>query len=88
MPDNYWKNLFEKSEQQKEKMIQQEKQEKAELINLFRKEKQDFMKQIEILLTKVGNNNVTNIQQNNIIQPKAREKKKQMEYIIYVALSS
>ena len=25
------------------------------------------MKQIEILLTKVGNNNVTNIQQNNII---------------------
>lgn len=65
--DNYWKNLFEKSEQQKEKMIQQEKQEKAELINLFRKEKQDFMKQIELLLTKVGNNNITNIQQNNII---------------------
>ncbi len=65
--NNYWKELFEKSEQQKEKMIQQEKQEKAELISLFRKEKQDFMKQIELLLTKVGNNNVTNIQQNNII---------------------
>ena len=65
--NNYWKELFEKSEQQKEKLIQQEKQEKAELISLFRKEKQDFMKQIELLLTKVGNNNVTNIQQNNII---------------------
>ncbi len=65
--DNHWKELFEKSEQQKEKLIQQEKQEKMELINLFRKEKQDFMNQIELLLTKVGNNNVTNIQQNNII---------------------
>ena len=64
---NYWKMLFEKSELQKQKMIEQEKQEKMELIKLFRKEKQDFMNQIELLLTKVGNNNVTNIQQNNII---------------------
>ena len=64
---DYWKELFEKSEQQKEKLIRQEKQEKLDLINIFRKEKQDFMNQIELLLTKVGNNNITNIQQNNII---------------------
>lgn len=64
---NYWKTLFQKSEEQKQELIKQEKKEKAELIKLFRKEKEDFMNQIELLLTKVGNNNITNIQQNNII---------------------
>ena len=54
---DYWKNCFKQSEKEKQSL---------------EKDKMNLIKQIEKLLTKVGNNNITtinnnNIQQNNII---------------------
>ena len=64
----YWKKLFEQEKEERKKEKEEKEKEKKELLDRFDKEKQDLMKQIGELLTKVGNNNTTTINQQIIIR--------------------